>query len=694
MSWQRQNRSLSLDNICSARLQAAAAAERSQSGLLWRSIEFSNGIPAGKWLTILLHLNFFESLARPVIRFRRGAGDLEFLMSAPLFGSTAWVGYVPKDAIDVAISSGHLERSCSYEIEVCQLTSWTRILLDFFLRDILSAAHFVWLWLIGLKKYARGRARKTLEETSLARYHEWRSHRIRELNLRGVDQPRMDLQDGPHVKLILEIPTEEAEKAALTTLLSLSEQVYRHWSVIIVSALPNITRMELVEELIKSDRAIYVPDVQSANKVLSNYKSGLVTFISAGDRLPSYSLAIVAEYAAVHPNILIFYGDEESIDKRGLYCDPELKPDWSAIFQRYSNYLGRAVYYRTEIFVRHPNMLTLAFLKEAIQARYMTEFSGGHIGHLRRIVLSKEKSHATDLVRSSARPVESQFECGAPVEESSNTRMEIVASIIIPTKDRADLLTQCLASLRATRPSNFEILIVDNGSSEKATLDLYRSLQTAADLRFVYSPGPFNFSHLCNQGAALARAPILVFLNNDTTAVKTDWLVKLVKWASEPDVGAVGAKLLYPSGRLQHGGVVLGLHGLVHHMNVGASQHEAGYLGRLRVPHEVSAVTGACMAVTKWKFKAVEGFDSKRFPVELNDIDLCLRLSQRGWKTVFTPEAVLIHHESASRGRKKNGEIVYKCEQANFRLRWHAYIRDDPFFHPSFSLQSPRTMLL
>jgi GT2 family glycosyltransferase len=208
----------------------------------------------------------------------------------------------------------------------------------------------------------------------------------------------------------------------------------------------------------------------------------------------------------------------------------------------------------------------------------------------------------------------------------------------------------------------------------------------------VAAPGPFNFSTLCNRGAELAQGRVLVFLNNDTEAMRPDWLANLMSWALRPDVGAVGAKLLYPSGRLQHAGLVLGLGGYAAHIDIGREGAYKGYLDRLRVPHEVSAVTGACLAVEKSKFDAIGGFDAERFPVELGDIDLCLRLAQRGWKTVFTPDAVLKHHESATRGRS-NVAKRYAKERQHFRASWKDAVLDDPCFHPALSLTARRTSL-
>jgi GT2 family glycosyltransferase len=241
--------------------------------------------------------------------------------------------------------------------------------------------------------------------------------------------------------------------------------------------------------------------------------------------------------------------------------------------------------------------------------------------------------------------------------------------------------------------ADVEVLIADNGSRRSETLALYRSISRDPRTRILALPGPFNFSALCNQAATSARGQVLVFLNDDTAAIQADWLTRLADWALHPEYGAIGAKLLYPSGRVQHCGLVIGLGGYAAHIESGASSGDSGYLGRLDVAHEVSAVTGACLAVEKGKFEAVNGFDAEKFPVELGDVDLCLRLEARGWRTILAAEVVLVHHESASRGRTPDREIRYAHEHRHFAARWDARIRDDPFFHPALSLTSLRTRL-
>jgi GT2 family glycosyltransferase len=264
----------------------------------------------------------------------------------------------------------------------------------------------------------------------------------------------------------------------------------------------------------------------------------------------------------------------------------------------------------------------------------------------------------------------------------------------VPTKDRADLLQQLSQTLFAlTPPGSFDLVLVDNGTTEADALALLASLEARPDTRVLRRPGPFNFSALVNAGVAAADAPVVVLLNNDCAITRSDWLRRLVAQALEPGVGAVGARLLYPDGRLQHAGVALGLGGEAGHRDRRLPGDHPGHLGRLSVPHEVATVTAACLAVRRELFLEACGFD-EAFPVAFNDTDFCLRLRARGHRNILEPGAVLIHAESASRGKDDGVRRArFLREAALFRERWGDAIGDDPYFHPIFTLMRFRDRL-
>ncbi|ESQ73634.1 glycosyltransferase family 2 protein [Asticcacaulis sp. AC402] len=257
-------------------------------------------------------------------------------------------------------------------------------------------------------------------------------------------------------------------------------------------------------------------------------------------------------------------------------------------------------------------------------------------------------------------------------------------SIVIPTKIRAEMLRACVDSLALNRTVAAEIIIVDNGADGDAMIALLTELSVRPDVRLIRDDGDFNFSRLCNAGAALARHPLLLFLNDDIEALDGDWLAALRSYAARSDVGAVGARLLYADRTLQHAGVASNLVPGPGHPWRGASPEVWQGHPFLAQPGEVDAVTGACLMIRKTIFDAVGGFDEEAFAVTLNDVDLCLRVREQGLKIIYAPQATLLHKEGQSR-RRDDDPAERQRRQAELR----AYVSRHPeaartsVFYPS-----------
>ena len=266
---------------------------------------------------------------------------------------------------------------------------------------------------------------------------------------------------------------------------------------------------------------------------------------------------------------------------------------------------------------------------------------------------------------------------------------EALISIVIPTCDHVDSLKRCVDSiLRLTDYANHEILLVENNSQEKATFDYYETLKDKSRIRLLRWPHAFNYSAINNFGAAQAKGKYLLFLNNDTEVITPGWLREMLMFIQRPDVGAVGAKLYYPNGTVQHAGVGLGLLTLAGHFHKGFPHKALGYMGRLQYQQNISAVTGACLMIKAETYKALGGME-EALAVNFNDIDLCLRLRERGLLIVFTPFSELIHYESLSRGMDESPEKRkrYLQEEAYFRTRWAKQLQEgDPYLGPNFDL--------
>ncbi len=267
-------------------------------------------------------------------------------------------------------------------------------------------------------------------------------------------------------------------------------------------------------------------------------------------------------------------------------------------------------------------------------------------------------------------------------------------SIVIANKDHAADLCRCITSIyEKSTYDNWEIIVVENGSTEEETYRYYRELEDGdGKVRIVkwQSTGSFNYSAVNNYGASFATGEYILLLNNDTEVITVNWLEELLMYAQREDVGAVGAKLYYPDKTIQHAGVVLklGAHRTAGHSHYKQPKQNLGYMGRLCYAQDVSAVTGACLLVKKSLFDQVGGLDES-FAISLNDVDFCLKLRKLGYLNVFTPFAELYHYESASRGLDDSGEKAerYNRESEHFRTKWKEVLdAGDPYYNPNFSL--------
>jgi GT2 family glycosyltransferase len=398
--------------------------------------------------------------------------------------------------------------------------------------------------------------------------------------------------------------------------------------------------------------------------------------LTPGERLATDALVMYAEAAKTHPNRSLIYADDDLISLEGHRSAPHFKPEWDPDLFGHHDFLTGASMVRT-------TSGTLSQLPEEGWACALVR-SALHQGaaplHIPRVL-----HHRTlrPQPRVPPKPANLATAAAAPL-----------VSILIPTRDKVELLRACIEGLKATDYSHIESIIIDNGSEEASTLSYLRGLE-AEGFRVLTMPGPFNFSALNNAAVQEAGGRLLCFLNNDVEMVDRDWLSLLVRQAVRPDIGAVGALLLYPDKTVQHAGVCIGIGGGAGHAHRLQRSNEPGYFERARLPQRVSAVTGACLVVARDKFLAVGGFDEESFPVAFNDVDLCLKLNARGWQSFYEPRAVLIHHESKSRGmdQDKIGRARFAGELAALKRKWHTDEYRDPHHNPNLSRYSEQFLI-
>jgi len=313
--------------------------------------------------------------------------------------------------------------------------------------------------------------------------------------------------------------------------------------------------------------------------------------------------------------------------------------------------------------------------------------SGCSVGHIPKILFHRRAMPGQRLSR---------------VKPAMPTDRPMV-SVIIPTRDRADLLRAVTQGVLArTDYPSLELLIVDNDSREADTHDLLTRLSADARVKVLPAPGAFNWSVMNNQAARSARGDVLVLLNNDIDIVAPEWLSELVAEAMRPEIGIAGAKLIYPDGTLQHGGMTIGADGFFAHAMRHAPGGDSGCVGEMAVTRSVASVTGACLAIRRDLFLAVGGLDEDQLGFTHNDIDLCLRLRHAGYRVVYTPAAILVHHETATRGLDMSEAqlIRVRTEWLCLRARWGALATTDPYLNRNltllrdrFALQSPALLI-
>jgi len=489
---------------------------------------------------------------------------------------------------------------------------------------------------------------------------------------------------------------------------SVLRQAYSNWELCLVddaSTEPHIK--PVIEELASRDRRIttvFEPVnagiALASNKGLEAGTGEFVAFLDHDDELAPHALFEVVGLLNRKPELDFIYSDEDKIDEHDRRCDPFFKPAWSPDLLLSMNYICHLSIIRRTLLSQIGGFRPGLDGSQDYDLFLRVTERTSRIGHIPKVLYHWRKIPGSAASSISAKPQASVSAClalnealqrrGVPgmVEMISHGRYRTryvhssqpLISIIIPTKDRSELLARCLDSIesRSTYPK-YEVLVVDNNSEEEATKRYFREI--AGRHTVLSYPHPFNWAAINNFAAKRAGGSYLLFLNNDIEVIEPDWLTAMLEHAQREEVGVVGAKLLFPSGLIQHAGAVLGIGGVCGHAFKGLPAESPGYVDLAKVVRNYSAVTGACMCVRREVFDSVGGFE-EGLRVAFSDIDFCLRIRERGLLVVYTPYSVLYHHESATRG------TWHPSEDTQFmRDRWDSLIAaGDPYYNPNLSL--------
>jgi GT2 family glycosyltransferase len=460
----------------------------------------------------------------------------------------------------------------------------------------------------------------------------------------------------------------------------------------------------------------------ATNSGINVARGDWVSFIDHDDALTPYTVQLIAQTVKEHPNCKFIYTDEVVTDKKLKPVLYFFKPAFDEVLLSGVNYINHLSCYRRD------RLLALGGLREGYDGsqdydlllRYLRGLTADEIKHLpypayrwRRNTAAFSAQFMDRATKSARKALAERYRCGAAesmVGEAITKTLHRVrfdkskltwprVSIVIPSRDAFSLISRVISDLTTrTDYPDYEIVVVDNGTTDRRVLDLYATASGGPiPFRCCIVPEPFNFSRQINRGIGLAAGELILLLNNDIEVIEGDWLLEMASCFSYPDTGIVGARLLHSNRRLQHAGVIVGLGGLAGHWFGGQREGYPGPMARLHVRQSLTAVTGACMLISRACLKKVGSFDEGEFAIAYNDIDFCMRAVSKGFRVVWTPFATLIHHESATRGSDEThaNRARFQRDKDSLRRRHNTESFDDPAFSPWYTRESsePRPIL-
>jgi len=498
---------------------------------------------------------------------------------------------------------------------------------------------------------------------------------------------------------------------------SVLNQSYRNIQVCITDDhSSNEETIRTLEDLCKKDDRIKIVTRNSnghiscaSNDAIALANGDYIALLDHDDVLDLDAALVMANFINLHPEADFIYSDEDKLDHNGNRCSPHFKPDYSPNSLLSSNYICHLSVIRRSLVLKvggfregyegaqdHDLFLRISLETQAIYHIPLILYHW----RMSNTSTSSSSSNKTYAQLNGIKAVESflhqqDIKAKVSLEPRSGYYLidyeldyEPLISIIIPTKDNAILLDNCLSSiLHQNDYNNYEIIIIDNRSEQAETKALLEKYQrNTKNFKVINADIEFNYSKLNNLGVNHAKGEYILLLNNDTQVITKHWLRQMVGTASQKKVGAVGALLLYKDHTIQHGGVILGIGGVATHAFHHSHEIELGLYGRLCVPYNYSAVTAACLMVSKAKYNAVGGFEEK-LGIVYNDVDFCLKLCKLGNYNVLLPQVKLFHFESKSRGSDFTSKKFqrYLNETQFMNDKWQALIEKDPFYNPNFT---------
>lgn len=521
-------------------------------------------------------------------------------------------------------------------------------------------------------------------------------------------------------KISIVVPVYNTPRQFLIDMIeSVINQTYYNWELCLADGMSKgLYVREILGRYSKQDKRIKVKYLETNKGIAGNSNEALalatgdfVGLLDHDDVLPPFALYEVVRAINENQDADFIYSDEDKLSEDGkIRFNPHFKQEWSPDTIRSHNYIA------------HFTVIKAGLLEETGWFREGYDGSQDYDLYLRATEKAKNILHIPKVLyhwrafRSSAAGDRNAklyaYESAKKALRDHLQRTGIDGtvsdgiflgsyrityalkvhprvSILIPNRDQAEDLSLCIQSIIAKSTyKNYEIIIIENGSREDETFRLYERLKSTGMVQIAEWDEAFNFSSVNNYGVNYASGDILLFLNNDVEVIHSDWLENMLQHATRSEVGAVGAKLYYPNDRVQHAGIVIGMGGIAGHPHKYFHRRSQGYMKRLSIIQNVSAVTGACLMVRKEVFKEVDGFD-EGFQLAFNDVDLCLKIRDKGYQVIFTPYAELYHHESKTRGYEDTPEkqMRFHGEIDLFKRKWgKLLVQGDPYYNKNLTL--------
>ena len=504
---------------------------------------------------------------------------------------------------------------------------------------------------------------------------------------------------------------------------SVRDQAYPHWELCIAddaSSDPGI--LDYLNQLATQDKRIKLVLRQKNGHIVAASNSALelatgefIALLDHDDLLSKDALYWVADAVNRHPVASILYSDEDKIGLDGKRCDPYFKSDWNLELFLSQNMISHLGIYRRSL-LDEVGGFRLGYEGSQdydLALRCVLKLLPAQIVHIPRVLYHwrispgstalspNEKSYAQLAGHRALSDHLVASNLGGRVESLPNGFYRVhpqlpavlpLVSLIIPTRNAMALVKQCVESiLSKTSYTNYEILLIDNGSDDPAALAYFAELDKHDRIRVVRDDSEFNYAGLNNRAVIRARGELIGLVNNDIEVIAPGWLEEMVGLVIRPGVGAVGARLWYPNDTLQHGGVIIGLGGVAGHAHWGIQKGDPGYFGRGVLTQVLSGVTAACLIVRKCVYEEVAGLDEENLKVAFNDVDFCLKLTEAGYRNIWTPYAEMYHHESATRGADDSPEkkLRFAGEVQYMHDRWGHLFSNDPYYNVNLALTQP-----